>query len=185
MSLEDQSAPLPSIRHTEDPILSAGIGIAAQWGAALGGPEQLQLALKALEPQLRREHELNKLRLDRQEADAARKAAAEEAAELRRAHAAEADKERQAREAIDLRRHTHQMRLLHSAVALSVLMLGGGLYAMPTNGWIAGALCGPSLLSLLRIFVLRRSTDTDMRESARIARGAGNAQQQPPPPPVV
>ncbi|MFD9503916.1 hypothetical protein [Streptomyces sp. NPDC060035] len=180
MSLEDQSAQLPGVRST-DPILSAGLGIAAQWGAALGGPEQLQVALKALEPQLRREHELSKLRIDLQEADSARKAAAEEAEAQRRELATEAENERGAREKIDARNHKYRMRLLHSAVALSVLMLGGGLYAMPTNGWIAGALCGPSLLSLLRIFVLRRSTDADVREAGRSARGAGNA----PPPPLV
>ncbi|MFD5507007.1 hypothetical protein ACFWIB_04420 [Streptomyces sp. NPDC127051] len=174
MSLEDQSAQLPG-PPSADPILSAGLGIAAQWGEALGGPEKLQVALKALEPQLRREHELSKLRLERQEADAARKAAAEEAEAQRRAHAVEMEKEREAREQTAARNHKHQMRLLHSAVALSVLMLGGGLYAMPTNSWIAGALCGPSLLSLLRIFVLRRSTDADVREAGRSARGAGNA----------
>ncbi|KOU31091.1 hypothetical protein ADK52_03655 [Streptomyces sp. WM6372] len=177
MSLEDQPAQLPGPAGA-DPVLSAGLGIAAQWGEALGGPEKLQVALKALEPQLRREHELSKLRLERQEADAARKAAAEEAEAQRRAHAVEREKEREAGEQMAARNHKHRMRLLHSAVALSVLMLGGGLYAMPTNGWIAGALCGPSLLSLLRIFVLRRSTDADVREAGRSARGAGNA---PPP----
>ncbi|MEV7372930.1 hypothetical protein AB0O51_18875 [Streptomyces sp. NPDC090301] len=178
MSLEGQSGHLPG-NLSSDPLLSAGLGIAAQWGEALGGPEKLQAALKALEPQLRREHELNKLRLERQEADAARKAAAEETEARRRADAVEREEERRARERMAVRHHKHQMRLLHSAVALSVLMLGGGLYAMPANGWIAGALCGPSLLSLLRIFVLRRSTDTDVREAGRSARGAGNA-----PPPV-
>ncbi|WP_037835248.1 hypothetical protein [Streptomyces sp. NRRL S-244] len=59
-----------------DPVLSAGLGIAAR---------------------LRREHELSKLRLERQEADAARKAAAEEAEAQRRAHAVEREKERAAR----------------------------------------------------------------------------------------
>ncbi|MGW6687481.1 hypothetical protein [Streptomyces sp. NPDC054961] len=177
MNLGDQSAQLPGMPGT-NPVVSAGLGIAAQWGAALGGPEQLQVALKALEPQLRREPELSKLRLEQQESDAARKAAAEEAEAQRRAHAVERAKEREAREQMAARNHKHRMRLLHSAVALSVLMLGGGLYAMPTNGWIAGALCGPSLLSLLRIFVLRRSTDADVREAGRSAPGAGNA---PPP----
>ncbi|WP_329275957.1 hypothetical protein [Streptomyces sp. NBC_00691] len=177
MSLEDQPAELPTA-SAPDPVLAAGLSIAAQWGEALGGPEKLQVALKALEPQLRREHELNRLRLDRQEADAARKAAAEEAEARRRAQAHEREKEREAGERISVRHHKHRMRLLNSAVTLSVLMLGGGLYAMPINGWIAGALCGPSLLSLLRIFVLRRSADADLREAGRSARGASNA---PPP----
>ncbi|MER6617474.1 hypothetical protein [Streptomyces xantholiticus] len=170
MSLEGQSSrPSPSpVGGSADPLLSAGLGIAAQWGKALG-PEQLQVALKALEPQLRREHELNMLRLQRQEADAARKAAAEDA-----------EMEREAREKISARHHAYRMTMLRSAVGLSVGMLAGGLYAMPHNPWIAGALCGPSLLSLLRIFVLRRSTDTELRESARLAHSAGNVQQPAP-----
>ncbi|MGW7646916.1 hypothetical protein [Streptomyces bobili] len=49
--------------------------------------------------------------------------------------------------------------------------------------WLSTLLCGPSLLALVKIFVLRRSDSSDMAAVAGAARRSTNAgtPQQPPP----
>ncbi|WP_258054602.1 hypothetical protein [Streptomyces sp. Ru71] len=51
--------------------------------------------------------------------------------------------------------------------------------------WLSLLLCGPSLLALAKVFVLRRSDPDDMRLLARATHSAMNSAgqaQQPPPP---
>ncbi|MEU3491154.1 hypothetical protein [Streptomyces massasporeus] len=65
-------------------------------------------------------------------------------------------------------------------------MLGAAVYVAPVNGWLSALLCGPSLLALVKVFVLRRSDPGDMRAvslAGRVASDAAVQAQQPPPPP--
>jgi hypothetical protein len=132
---------------TGDPVLSAGIEIAMKWGAALGGPEQLKVAFAALEPQLKREHQIRLKQLELQ-----REAA-----------------ERKAREARERRLHTFRMASLYAGAVISVAMLCAGVYVARNVWWLATLLCGPSLIALVKIFVLRRSDSGDM---AAVAAGS-------------
>ncbi|MDQ0840325.1 hypothetical protein [Streptomyces sp. V1I6] len=180
MSLEEQRPAVSGPPGSNDSLLAAGIGMAAQWGEALGGTEKLHMALNALEPELQREHEIKVLALKREEAAAKRKAAAEEAEAARKAAAVEAQQEREAAAALAVRDHTYRMRILYASVLLSLAMLGGGIYTIPLNAWIAAGLCGPSLLALVKILFLGRSDASDMRTTSRLAREAGAG--GPPPP---
>ncbi|MEU0947658.1 hypothetical protein ABZ379_33900 [Streptomyces canus] len=150
----------------DDAVLSAGARIAAQWRDL--GAEQLGVALRAMEPQLRREHRERMLGL-----------------ELQREAEQRQHEDRQ-RERADRRR---TVELVTGAV-IALAMLGGGLYVAPTNGWLSALLCGPSLLALVKVFVLRRSDPADMQAVSLAGRLASNAatqaqqptqpQQQPP-----
>ncbi|WP_405597539.1 hypothetical protein OG741_13825 [Streptomyces sp. NBC_01410] len=199
MSLDDHRPTVPGA----DPFIAAGMSVAAQWGAALGGPEKLEVSLKALEPILKREHQVRLRQLDFQEAAAtrkeaaaarkeaaeeaaaARKEAAEEAAEARRAAAAQADAERVALEADNKRQHTYRIATLIAGMVASIVMLGSGIYVAPDNAWLAAGLCGPSMLALVKIFVLKKSDAADMRASERTAREAANVGAPPPGGPPV
>ncbi|WP_405808171.1 hypothetical protein OG729_25100 [Streptomyces sp. NBC_00210] len=192
MSLEEHRPPAPEV----DLFTAAGMSVAAQWGAALGGPEKLEVSLKALEPVLKREHQMRLRQLDIQaaaaerreaaeEAASARQQAAEEAAAARQQAALQADAERAAREAIEKRHHTYRMATLLVGMAASISMLGSGIYVAPDNPWLAAGLCGPSMLALVKIFVLKRSDEADMRASERTAREAANVGAQPPGGPPV
>ncbi|MEU5314380.1 hypothetical protein [Streptomyces sp. NPDC021562] len=148
----------------EDPILSAGMQIAMQWREL--GAEQLRAALEAMEPELRREHRVLMMRLDMQRE-----------AEQRRYQ------ERQAERA-----HKRQMTEVIVGAVLALAMLGAGVYVAPHSPWLATLLCGPSLLALIKVFVLRRSDPNDMKYVAGAAQTSTNAAaqgQQPQSPPAV
>ncbi|WP_431042641.1 hypothetical protein ACQUSR_12445 [Streptomyces sp. P1-3] len=172
MNVEDNNA-LPG--PTGDPVVSAGMEVAMKWGAALGGPEQLKVAFEALEPQLNREHQIRLRQLELQR----------EASKRSAANAARAA-EREAHEAREQRQHTFRLASLYAGVIVSVAMLGAGVYVAKDVWWLATLLCGPSLIALVRIFVLRRSDADDMRAITGSARNSTNAaaQAQPPNPPV-
>ncbi|MER5782782.1 hypothetical protein ABT104_13830 [Streptomyces mobaraensis] len=161
---------------TDDPVVSAGIEIAMKWGAALGGPEQLKVAFEALEPQLRREHQIRLKQLELQRENAQRQA-------VDAVRAAE----RTAREVRERRQHTFRMAGLYAGVVVSVAMLGAGVYIAKDVWWLATLLCGPSLIALVKIFVLRRSDEADMRAAVSGSRYAMDAagQGQPPSPPAT
>lgn len=158
MSLESSSAtPTP---RSEDPLVSAGLEIAMKWGAALGGPEQLKVALVALEPQLKREHQIRLKQLEAQKQTAERKARTER----------------------EIRQHKFRMTSLIVGAAMSVAMLGAGVYVAKDVWWLAMLLCGPSLIAILKIVVLRRSDSSDMSAVTAAARNATNAASQAQPP---
>ncbi|MFD8900228.1 hypothetical protein [Streptomyces ardesiacus] len=160
MSTEGQ---LPaSQRPDEDPMLSVGRYVASQWNTL--PPEHLAAAMRAMEPELRRAHRERMARMELQhDADARR------------------HQERQQQ-----RQHRRYMAGLFGGGALSLAMLGGGVYVAADAWWLATLLCGPSLLAIAKVFVLRRSDPDDMRLVARTARSSTSAasQAQPPPPPV-
>ncbi|QCX74329.1 hypothetical protein C9F11_03130 [Streptomyces sp. YIM 121038] len=147
-----------------------------KWGAALGGPEKLEVAFKALEPQLKREHQVQLRQLDNQRAEAERQHAARQAEAERRHAARQAEAERR-------RNHTYRMSGLISGVLLSLSMLAGGVMIAPEQPWLAAALCGPSLLALVKVFVLQRSDRGDMKGVTRASQDAAAASAPPSPPP--
>ncbi|MFF7764143.1 hypothetical protein [Streptomyces griseorubiginosus] len=168
MNNEESSGALPI--PPDDPLVSAGLEIALKWGAALGGPEKLKIAFAALEPQLKREHEIRLKQLDMQRVAAAR------AAEI-----AEAAAEREARLAREKRQHALWMTGLYVGAVISVAMVGAGVYAAKDDmWWLAIMLCGPSLIAMGKLYVLRRSDAADMQAVSRAATNAAG-QQQPPP----
>ncbi|AZM56298.1 hypothetical protein DMA15_29965 [Streptomyces sp. WAC 01529] len=67
---------------------------------------------------------------------------------------------------------------------IAVAMLGAGVYVAQDAWRLATLLCGPSLLALGKIFVLRRSDPDDRKADGRATRSstaaAEQAQQQPP-----
>ncbi|WP_141746794.1 hypothetical protein [Streptomyces agglomeratus] len=154
MSLEE---PLPAASDP-DPYTAAAHRVAEQWAEL--DPEKFDLALKALEPRSKRAHQFRLRQLAMQEVAA--KLAADDV--------------------IAKRHHTYQMTNLIVAAMLSLAMLGGGIYVAPTNIWLALGLCGPSLLALMKVFVLRRSDASDMRNLGRFLGNAGNAGPPPQPP---
>ncbi|MFD5952012.1 hypothetical protein ACFWAZ_39010 [Streptomyces collinus] len=146
----------------DDAVLSAGARIAAQWRDV--GAEQLGVALRAMEPQLRREHRERMLSIELQRE-----------AEQRR------HEDRQ-RERVE---RQHRVETVTGAV-IALAMLGAAVYVAPVNGWLSALLCGPSLLALVKVFVLRRSDPDDMRAvslAGRVASDAAVQAQQPPQPP--
>jgi len=155
----DDAAPAP---RSDDPMVSAGLEIAMKWGQALGGPEQLKIALEALEPQLQREHQMR----------------------LKRMEMLPVKHEQEIREAQDRRQHYFKMTSLVVGAVLSVAMLAGGVYVAKDAWWLAGLLCGPSMIGMALIVILRRHDVTVAKAVADAARrslnAAGGAQ-----PPVV
>ncbi|MFF0067205.1 hypothetical protein ACFYRC_38060 [Streptomyces sp. NPDC005279] len=158
MSVEDSNSPVPPPQG--DPVVTAGLEIAVKWGAALGGPEHLKVALQALEPQLKREHQLRLKQLEIQ-----REAS-----------------ERQASGARERRHHVFRMTGLYLGAVISVAMLSAGIYVAQDVWWLATLLCGPSLIAMGKIFVLRRSDADDMTAISRGARASTNAAAQAQPP---
>lgn len=122
------------------------------------GPEHLSAAMQSLEPELRRSHR-------------------ERMAQMQFQH-----EERQQQ-----RLHRRHMIDLTVGAVISMAMLGAGVYVAADTWWLATLLCGPSLLALAKVFVLRRSDPGDMRHLSRAARTAMNAagQAQTPQPPVI
>ncbi|MFJ6558133.1 hypothetical protein ACIQNT_38835 [Streptomyces luteogriseus] len=161
MNPENSAIPAP---REDDPLLSAGMKIAMQWGHVLDA-DKLKVALEALEPQLKREHQLRVKQLDLQ----ARRQDAEERKEKRR--------------------HALQMTGLVAGAVVGVAMLAAGVYTVKDAWWLGVLLCGPVFVAALKIFVLRRSdkSDVDAVLSAMKLgmREAGQSQQPPPPPPPV
>ncbi|MER7514024.1 hypothetical protein ABTX82_37765 [Streptomyces lavendulae] len=176
MTTEDQGT-LPVPQPAGDPILSLGLSIAAQWGARLD-PPQLEVALKALEPQLRREHKERLLRLEMQ-----RDVADRDSQEKRDTS------ERAAWESREERSHKRYLATLMTGGIVAIAMLGAGVAVAQDQWWLSILLCGPSLIALSKIIFLRRSDDYDMKAVLGSTRtginAAGQTQPPQPPPPVI
>jgi hypothetical protein len=157
VSTEDNISP---VRRDEDTVVSAGLEIAMKWGGALGGPEQLKVALEALEPQLQREHAVRLKQLEIQ----ANKA------------------EQEARAVREKRQHRFKMASLVVGAIVSIAMLGAGVYVAKDAWWLATLLCGPSLIGMALIIILRRHDAEIMRAVAGAARRSTNAAGQAQPP---
>ncbi|MFF9753349.1 hypothetical protein [Streptomyces sp. DH20] len=139
-----------------------GLEIAMQWAELPA--EHLQVALKALEPQLRREHEL---RMAQQ--------AALQQLELESLRL-------QNREKSASRSHALMITGLIAGFLLSAGMLVGAvIVGMEGQVVLASMLSGPSVLALASLFVLRRSDVTQTRAVARAQAATSQAAQAPPP----
>ena len=157
MSREGQ---LPAERTpSEDPIVSAAMQVAMQWKEL--DAAHLAAAMTAMEPSLRREHRERMVRLEMQ-----REAV-----------------ERDQRERQEQRAYRRRIAELIVGAVVALAMLGAGVYVARDSWWLSTLLCGPSLLALVKIFVLRRSDSSDMAAVAGAARRSANAgtpQQSPP-----
>ncbi|MGV4987548.1 hypothetical protein ACWC0C_03255 [Streptomyces sp. NPDC001709] len=172
MSTEESSSALP-LPH-DDPVVSAGLDVAMKWGAALGGPEKLKIAFEALEPQLKREHQIRLKQLDMQREATAR---AEENAR--------ATAERMVRLAREKRQAALRMTGLYLSAVISVAMLLAGAYVAKEKWWLSPLLWGPSLVAMGKLYALGRSDADDMKAVSLGARAATtSAAQQAQPPPV-
>jgi len=139
-----------------------GLEIAMQWADL--PVEHLQVALKALEPQLRREHELRMA-----EQSALRKL------EIEAIRA-------QAQEAAARRSHTLLITGLVAGFLLSAGMLVGAvIVGVAGHVVLASMLSGPSVIALASLFVLRRSDSVHTRAVARTQNAAIQAGANPPP----
>lgn len=149
----------PERTSDEDPLaVTAAMHVAMQWKDV--DPAHLAAALAAMEPALKREHRERILRMNMMREDAQRK------------HAQELAK----------RHHVRDLAYLGVGAVVALGMLTAGVLVAPHHWWLSTLLCGPSLLALAKIFVLRRSDDGDMRAVAGAARQSTNAGAPPPPP---
>ncbi|MFJ8943517.1 hypothetical protein ACIRG4_09595 [Streptomyces sp. NPDC102395] len=114
-------------------------------------PEHLKLALRSADAELARHHEL---RMAKQQAAAA----------------------------AERRAHILQISGVAAAFMICIAMLTGSVMtAQQGHFWLSITMCGPSLLALATLFVLRRSSAMALQESARAARLAMNAAQPTAP----
>lgn len=126
--------------------------IAQMWAQV--PPEHLEIALKALEPELQREHE-HRLEMLRREEN-----------EQRRCHQ-EGERKLRQLENEQRRRHVRYLCGLWAGFALAAGMLTGGvIVGVSGQTWLAALLTGPSLLALAKLFVIRRADASDTQQIA-------------------
>ncbi|MGW9374078.1 hypothetical protein ACWGVR_29190 [Streptomyces xanthophaeus] len=153
-----------------------GLAYALQWSQLPA--EHLQITLKAIEPELKREHELRMEReTHKQELEIERIRLASARSQLTDQLAFD---EQQAK-----RGHTLYLVGLVAGFLLSTGMLVGAvIVGLNDQPWLSALLAGPSLLALATLFVLRKNDRTLNAGADQNARRALNASQQPAPPPA-
>ncbi|WP_051909014.1 hypothetical protein [Streptomyces sp. NRRL F-5635] len=154
MSTEEQR--LPEHAVTDDPAFSAAMHVARQWKDV--DAAHLQVALAAMEPSLKREHRERMMRMTMMKET----------------------EERQYAERQEKRQHTQYLVNLIVGGVVALAMLAGGVLVAPHYWWLSTLMCGPSLLALVKIFVLRRSDASDMTAVADATRRSTNAGAPPP-----
>ncbi|KOU30192.1 hypothetical protein ADK53_28655 [Streptomyces sp. WM6373] len=153
----------------------SGLDYALQWAQLPS--DHLQIALKALEPELKRTHEF------RMQQDAHR-----QELELERLRLESAQKQLQDQLTFDetqaKRSHTLYMVGLIAGFVISAGMLTAAVIVGINNQpWLAAMLAGPSVISIASLFVLRKNDKTLNAATEQSHRRALNASQQPPQPP--
>ncbi|MFI1258698.1 hypothetical protein ACH4U6_33645 [Streptomyces netropsis] len=119
-------------------LINAGLGVAAKWGDVLG-LEKLEVALKALEPQLKREYQARLKQLDNQRLRAEQEAASAEAELERAAALAKAEGERAARDAEKRRNHVFRMSgLITGRVSRCRCLMPEWQWRRHSPGWRLG-----------------------------------------------
>lgn len=132
-----------------------GLEIAMRWAELPA--EHLSTALKALNPQLAREHAYRMAQLASE-----------------------------AQEKADCRRHRLQMTGLITGLVLAVGMLAGAvMLGINDQPWLAAAFMGPSLLVLVKIFVLRETTTADIKAVQKAHANVQPPAAAPGAPPLV
>ncbi|MGW9211328.1 hypothetical protein ACWGR4_30675 [Embleya sp. NPDC055664] len=122
---------------------TSGAVIAAQWAGL--PPEHMRIALKALEPQLVRDHEVH----------------------LTQARAAEARDRRAFRLLM-----TGQV--FGFVIALAT-MSAAAVVGVEGHVWLAAVLSGPSVIALAKLFVIRRTDNAEIRAAARVSVAAAQS----------
>ncbi|MEV6462995.1 hypothetical protein [Streptomyces albidoflavus] len=148
----------------ETRVFEHGLRVAREWGAL--GAEGLEVALKAMDAQLVREHGITVLKLKGAQRDA----------ELAAAKAKE-----------DADRRLAVTRLVVGCV-MGLVMMGTGIAVATYAWWLSVLLCGPSLLALVHVLVLGRSDAGALRYitgASRQATDAAAAAHPPPAPPAA
>ncbi|MFC8780066.1 hypothetical protein [Streptomyces nigra] len=147
----------------------SGLEIAMQWAELPA--EHLQVALSALEPQLKRDHEL---RMSQEQRDHEWRMEQEQSMRALRLEQARLAAE----DATARRAHALYLTGLIAGFVLSIGMLTGAvIVGMNDQPWLAAMLSGPSLLALATLFVLRRNDSATNQSVARAQRAALNAAQ--------
>ncbi|WP_411576710.1 hypothetical protein [Streptomyces mutabilis] len=154
MSTEGQR--LPERTAGDDPAFSAAMHVARQWKDV--DAAHLEVALSAMEPSLKREHRERMMRMTMMKES----------------------EERHYAERQEKRRHTQYLVNLIVGGVVALAMLAGGVLVAPQHWWLSTLMCGPSLLALVKIFVLRRSDASDMTAVADATRRSTNAGTPPP-----
>lgn len=134
-----QSPPAVKGKESNQP---SGLEIAMQWAQLPS--EHLQSALKALEPQLRREHELQ---MERE------RAANEISVERMRLEARQSDSKRS--------HLLYLLGLIAGFILAAGMLVGAVIVATDGQAALATLFAGPSLIALVSIFVLRRKDASD------------------------
>ncbi|MFF1299499.1 MULTISPECIES: hypothetical protein [unclassified Streptomyces] len=177
MTTEDPGAlavPDPSMgdHQGDDFFASEAHRIAARWGQL--PPEHFKLAVQAAraEGALRSQERVLQMRLVHEvqmERVAADKAAAEAAA-LAEQQTAQHQAESQAE------RLRHRRHVIDVAAGLTICgaLIVVAVLVVDRAAWLSAVLCGPSLLALAKVFILRRSDPGDLRV-------LGKASAPPPP----
>ncbi|MFF8931495.1 hypothetical protein ACF1AO_29990 [Streptomyces longwoodensis] len=137
--------------------MSAAMHVAMQWKDL--DAAHLAAAMAAMEPTLKREHRERVMRLD-----------------MMRESEERAYAERQQKRA-----HLRYITELIVGALVALAMLTAGVLVASHAWWLSTLLCGPSLLALVKIFVLRRSDAADMAAVGAAARTSTNAGTPPPP----
>ncbi|SOD83765.1 hypothetical protein [Streptomyces sp. Ag109_G2-15] len=137
--------------------VDAGFDIAMKWAQL--PPEHLQIALQALEPQLKREHQARMAQLEA-EAEHARLKAAELQAK---------------------RTQAKYLTNFIAALVVTIALLVAAVLVAAEAPWLSAVLSGPSLILLAKFFVLRRDDTKLLREvsdSARAEQEKGTDQKR-------
>ncbi|GAB1824665.1 hypothetical protein HerbRD11066_78310 [Herbidospora sp. RD11066] len=122
--------------------------IALEWSKL--PPRHLEVALKALNPQLEREHQLRLLQL-----------------------------QLEAQEKKESRKHAMHMVSIGVGCLVALAMLGAAVVlGINDQPWLAAILAGPSVLALVKVFVLRRTDPVDMEKLFRSQRAVLSAMPQ-------
>ncbi|MEV8086350.1 hypothetical protein [Streptomyces nigra] len=140
--------------------VQAGLDIAMQWAKLPA--EHLEIALQALEPQLKREHQARMAEL-------------------------QAEAERARLKAVEVQAKRTQALYLTGLIAglvISVTMLVAAVFVAEEATWLSVILSGPSVITLASLFVLRRAEKVlgrEVSESESTKQGGEIGQERPAP----
>ncbi|WP_329343807.1 hypothetical protein OG866_44370 [Streptomyces sp. NBC_00663] len=143
--------------------------IAAQWGEL--PPEHFKVAVQAAKAEgaLRSQERVLRMRLTH-EIELMRVEAEKVAAEARARAEQQVAKQQASMEAARLRHRRHVIDV-SAGLVTSLALLVVALLVVDKSVWLSGVLAGPSLLSLARIFVLRKSEAGDTKNAGRVTGG--------------
>ncbi|WP_309317407.1 hypothetical protein [Streptomyces salinarius] len=175
MTTDDSSLPsLPGAAESRNDFFAEEARrLASLWGGL--PPEHFRVAVAAAkaEASLRSQERVLQMRLSH-EAHVQSVHAEKEAREAEALATLEAAKHDAAVATAKLRHRRHVIDV-SAGLTVCIALLVVAVLAIDVASWLSAVLCGPSLLALAKVFVLRRSDPDDMRILGRTS--------SPPPPP--